>query len=116
MGKAILAGLLSGLVMPGLGHLVIRRFKRGGLIIAGMSGLVIALSIALFLNVRRAILAFGDDLPPENERWAALAQKLSDQDQTVILVIGVIMAGLWLFALIDSVRLGIKAAGEETID
>ncbi len=111
MARALVAALLSGLIMPGLGQLFNRQFKRGGLIIAGMSVLVVSLSVALFMSLRRAVLAFGDDLPPESERWSALAEMASSQDQTAVLVVLGLMAAMWLFAVIDAVRGGLKYTG-----
>lgn len=107
MARAILATLLSGLVMPGLGQLYSRCLKKGGLMIAGMSVLVVSLSVAVFMSMRRAVLAFGDELPPEADRWSALAEKAASQDQTFIYIIVGLMALLWLFGVIDGFRSGL---------
>ena len=112
MGRAILAVLLSGLVMPGLGQLFVRRLKKGGLIIAAMSLLVVSLAVALFMAFRRAVLTFGDNLPPESERWEALAKVFASQSQTVLYIIAGLMICLWLYAVVDAFRSGLAYSRE----
>lgn len=116
MARAILAMLLSGLVMPGLGQLFARRLKKGGLIIAAMSLLVVSLAVAVFLSFRRAVLTFGDDLPPESERWQALAEVFSSQSQTALYIIAGLMIALWLYALIDAFRSGLAYSREQQLE
>lgn len=105
MRRAIKAPLLSGLVIPGLGQLVNRQVAKGGLMVAGVSLLFMALLGLTFYHVSKAVVKIGE-LAPGANKWAALRDQLLKQDTTWLWVIGVVLAAAWLYGVIDAFRFG----------
>jgi len=115
MKRAFIAVLLSGLVLPGLGQLYTGRLRRGGLLIAAMSLLVMALLAAFFLSLNRAAAALSDQLPPAGERLSLLAKTLASQNQTGLIIVLGLMLACWIFGVIDAWRGGRPRAGGESL-
>jgi len=109
--KAILAPLLSGLVMPGLGQLVNRQLAKGGLLVAGMSLLFMAMLGFTFYHLSQAVTALGD-LAPGTDKWAALRSQLLKQDTSWLWVGAALIFLVWAYAVIDAFRWGCVRDGE----
>lgn len=108
MKKSTKAALLSGLVFPGLGHLVSRAYYRAAALIASS---LIAIYVFTSITVRQAmsvvdrIMSGELDIQSSNISELALATVDPADARTAnraILVFGV----LWLIALVDAWRLG----------
>ncbi|MGD9124424.1 MAG: hypothetical protein PVG60_04990 [Desulfarculaceae bacterium] len=107
MRRVLVAPLVSGLVMPGLGQLINRQPGKGAALIMGVSLLfLITLGVA-FYKVSRALVALGE-LAPGSDKWAALRTELINQGSGWLLVLFVIFAAIWLYAVIDAFRTGRK--------
>ncbi|MGD8561082.1 MAG: hypothetical protein PVG03_01035 [Desulfarculaceae bacterium] len=105
MRRALVAPLASGLVMPGLGQLINRQPGKGAALIMGASLLfLITLGLA-FYKVSQALIAMGE-LAPGGDKWAALRAELINQGSGWLLVLFVIFAAIWLYAVIDAFRTG----------
>jgi len=101
MRKAILAPLLSGLVMPGLGQLINRQLAKGGLLVAGMSLLFMAMLGFTFYHFSRAAAALGE-LAPGADKWAALRNQLLKQDTAWLWAGGGLLFIVWAYAILDA--------------
>ena len=113
MKKSTKAALLSGLVFPGLGHLVSRSYYRAA---AFITTALIAIYVFTSITVRQAmtvvdrILSGELDIESSNISELALATLDPADSRTAnraILVFGV----LWLVALVDAWRLGAAMDG-----
>lgn len=110
MKKSIKSALLSGLVFPGIGHLLLKDYRRGSTLI------VIALtatSVIVAVVVRQALAIIDqislDDLPIDAESVVAMASNTTSDSASVIVNLSAIVLGLcWLFGIIDSYKLGAK--------
>jgi hypothetical protein len=100
-----LAPLLSGLVMPGLGQLMNRQLAKGGLLVAGVSLLFMAIMGLTFYHLSRAITALGE-LAPGADKWAALRTQLLRQDTAWLWLGGGLFFLVWLYGVIDAWRWG----------
>ena len=99
MARVVIAVLLTGLVMPGLGHIYLRHFKRGGLLIAGMTVLFIAAATSAFLTLSGAIIIAGEDASTEE-----VFEQIAAQPPTFLFIVFGLMFLTWLFAIIDVIR------------
>ena len=111
MSRALKAALLSGLVFPGTGHLLLKRYARGWILIA-----VCAVATYVLLNqVMQQANAVLQNLETGGgvvsmESISSLVQDSAAKTDAgrVTLATWVLILG-WLFAIIDSYRLGKKA-------
>lgn len=98
MQKSTKAALLSGLIFPGIGHLVLKSYLRG---LALMSLSLIAFSYLVNVAYQRATLIvdrmYSGDIALDA---GAGANSLAENFSLLVL------AGCWLFGIIDSYRLG----------
>ncbi|MFZ5586632.1 MAG: hypothetical protein ACOZHQ_11935 [Thermodesulfobacteriota bacterium] len=111
MRKAVVSPLLS-LLVPGLGQLVNRQLFKGSLLVAAMSLLfLILLGFALhqFSLAVVAIQAAG----AQPGDFAALSAQLRQQGAAWLLVMFGLLAGLWVFAVVDAWRGGRAADQRE---
>ena len=108
MKKSTKAALLSGLVFPGLGHLVSRTYYRAAALIASS---LIAIYVFTSITVRQAMTVvdrvLSGELDIENSSISELAlASLDPADSTAanqaLLVFGV----LWIIAIVDAWRQG----------
>ena len=108
MTKASKAALLSGLVFPGAGHLLLRRHLRGSVL---MLSALAALSIIVRTAFRRALTVvdqiIGSDIPVDTGQIAEMvansssgANGLAENAALFIFLV------CWLIGVIDSYRLG----------
>lgn len=108
MTRASKAALLSGLVFPGAGHLLLRRYLRGSALILFA---LLASSIIIKSLFRRALAVVdqitGSDVPVEVGQIAEMvaqssirANGLAENAPLVILL------ACWLIGVIDSYRIG----------
>ena len=110
MKSAIKATLLSGLVFPGLGHLVLGKTGRGiTIIIATLVGLVgfVAKASQMAMAVVEKIQAEGGALDAETVSMAAARSVNASASFTLQLFLLVILA-CWLYGVIDAFMLGRK--------
>lgn len=110
MRRATTAVLLSALVLPGAGHLYLRKFWRGAVLIA-LS--LAALSIIVTQAVQQASVVLDQLLtnggPIDMGHVTALATQASNQSgggASTLAILG--LAACWVAGIIDSYRLGKK--------
>jgi len=109
MKKSSKAALLSGLVFPGIGHITLKQYLRGAIL---MLGTLAALSVIVNSAYQRA-LAIVDrinsgDIPVDtvaiSEMVANSASGAGDLAENTALIV---LAACWLFGIVDSYRIGV---------
>jgi len=109
MKRSSKAALLSGLIFPGIGHIVLKQYLRGSVL---MLFALIALSVVVTRIFQRALTIVdrinSGDIPVDT---VAIAEMVSNStsgadsfiENTALFVLGV----CWLIGIIDSYRLGV---------
>ena len=108
MTKSIKAALLSGLVFPGLGHIVLKQYLRGSIL---MLFSLIALAAIVTMATRRALEIVDSinngQVPVELGALSELAShSMSNTDNSIANVSLIVFGLCWLIGIIDSYRLG----------
>jgi hypothetical protein len=108
MTRSTKAALLSGLVFPGLGHVFLKQYLRGSiLILVALVSLSAIVKIALQqaqLIVDRVV---SGEVPLETGAIAELVTRSSNgSDDLLSTVSMVVLIGCWLIGIIDSYRAG----------
>jgi len=115
MMKSTKAALLSGLVFPGIGHMVLKQYLRGSVL---MLAALIAVSAVVTAAIKRALIVVdylnSGEIPIETRAITeAIANSANSADSLILDISVIILGACWLIGIIDSYRLGI--AQENTI-
>jgi len=102
------AALLSGLVFPGIGHMVLKQYLRGSVLVLST---LVALSVIVAGIFKRALTIVdrinSGDIPVDT---SAIAEMISNSnsgaDSLVESTAVIILGACWLIGIIDSYRLG----------
>ena len=110
MKRSLKAALLSGLIFPGIGHIFLREYFRGAVLVlmslAALSGIVTT-AYQHALPVVDQIL--NGDIPMESRAIAqAAADSASATDGAVENATGIFLVACWLAGIVDSYRIGAK--------
>jgi hypothetical protein len=108
MTKSTKAALLSGLIFPGIGHIVLRQYLRGS-ILALVSLLAMSAMVKVASQRAQAIVdrVVGGEIPLETGAISELVVNSSNDSDSLIPSISVIVFfACWLFGIIDSYRVG----------
>lgn len=108
MKKSVKAALLSGLIFPGVGHMVLRKYLRGSVLL-GTS--LVALSTLVTKAYQHALPVvdriMSGEIPLES---GAITQAVSDSTNTADSLLQsiavIVLVACWLAGIIDSYRLG----------
>ncbi len=104
MKRAIVSPILSGLVIPGLGQLVNRQIAKGAFLVAAVSLLFMITLGFTFHQLSKAVIALEGTQAPD--KFAALREQLVSQGVWWLFLLGGLLAGLWLYGVIDAWRWG----------
>ncbi len=109
MTRSIKAALLSGLIFPGIGHMVLKQYLRGSILILFT---LIALSVIVTVAIRRALSIVdsisGGEIPIETGAITELASNaINSADNLVVNIALIVVGACWVVGIIDSYRLGI---------
>jgi hypothetical protein len=109
MMRSSKAALLSGLVFPGVGHIVLKQYARGSVVI--FSALV-ALSVIVARVFQQALTIVdrinSGNIPAETGAIAEMVSNTANGADSFLENFAVIVLGAcWLFGIIDSYRLGV---------
>ena len=115
MSKSLMAALLSGLVLPGLGQVVLKRYRRGVvLMVIVLACLSVIGTIALqraFAILRQIELAGGAiDI---DAILNAATQSSAASDSLIINYASLLLIVCWIFGTVDAYRIGRKKDLEE---
>jgi hypothetical protein len=109
MTRSIKAALLSGLIFPGLGHMVLKQYLRGAVL---MLSALAALSVIVTNAIKQA-LAIVDrinngEIPLEPGAIAELASiSASGVEGSIMEIAALVVGAVWIVGIVDSYRLGI---------
>lgn len=115
MKKSSRAALLSGLLFPGIGHISLKQYPRGVILVLGALG---ALSVIVNSAFHRA-LAIVDrinsgDVPVDA---AAISEMVSNSaggaGDLMENIAVIVLVACWLFGIIDSYRIGAAQQKED---
>jgi len=103
------AALLSGLIFPGIGHIVLKQYLRGSVL---MLFALVALSVIVARIYQRALIIVdrvnSGDIPVDT---AAIADMVSNSTSVagsfIENIAMVVLGACWLIGIIDSYRLGV---------
>jgi len=106
--RSLKAALLSGLIFPGVGHFIVKRYIRGAILITFT---LIAFFLLLEEVTRQALTVIkkitNGDIPLEVGAVAELVSNSASAAESPALNIATLVVGTcWLFGIIDSYRLG----------
>ena len=109
MTRSIKAALLSGLIFPGIGHMVLKQYLRGSILILFT---LIALSVIVTVAVRRALSIVdsinGGEIPVESGTITELvSNSISSADNLIVNISLIVVGAFWVVGIIDAYRLGI---------
>ncbi len=108
MKRSIKAALLSGLIFPGIGHMVLKQYLRGSILILFT---LIALSVIVTVAVRRALSIIdsinGGEVPVESGTITELvSNSIGSADNLIVNISLIVVGACWVIGIIDAYRLG----------
>jgi hypothetical protein len=109
MTTAIKAALLSGLIFPGVGHMVLKQYIRGSVL---MLSALVALSVIIAKVIKQALAIIekinSGEMPPEAGTITELASiPTSGAEDSILSIAAVVVGVVWIIGIVDSYRLGI---------
>ncbi len=116
MKRSTKAALLSGLIFPGVGHMALKQYLRGSiLMLAALAALIVIITKA----VEQALIIVdkinSGEIPLESVTITELASQSTGAAEGSILNIAVlVVVACWPIGIIDSYRLGIYQEKQRT--
>lgn len=109
MKRATKAALLSGLIFPGIGHMILKRYLRG---LSLMVAALVTTSVIVADVLRRAQTVVdrisGGDIPVDSDALTAMISGSTDETHSLAVTISLtVLFVCWLIGIIDSYRVGI---------
>ncbi|MGB5492627.1 MAG: hypothetical protein WBM76_17505 [Woeseiaceae bacterium] len=109
MKRSSKAALLSGLIFPGIGHIILKQYLRGSVL---MLFALIALSVIVTGAYQRALTIVdrinNGDTPVDTGAIAEMVSNSSSAaDGFIENIAMVVLVACWLIGIIDSYRLGV---------
>jgi hypothetical protein len=110
MNNALKGALLSGLVYPGIGHMVLKQYKRGVVLMVAVS---VALLVIIIKAVQQAFLvlekieAQGGMIDLRSISKAA-TQASTIPDSLMVNLLLLILICCWVIGIVDAYRIGRK--------
>ena len=109
MKRSTKAVLFSGLIFPGLGHMILKQYVRGSIL---MLATLIALSVIITVATRRALSVVesinSGEMPLDAAALTELASSsMSGADNSTVNFSLIVIVLCWLIGMVDSYRLGI---------
>jgi len=112
MKRILLAPLLSAFVLPGLGQVVNRQFRKAGLLMAAVMVLFLGLVFKLIFDLNKVLLALPLETLEKSPRpLATVAQALSGRDKTVLVGLLVGLLAVWAYSVWDAFTAARKGNG-----
>jgi hypothetical protein len=108
MKRSTKAALLSALVFPGVGHMVLKKYLRGSVL---MLSALVALSVIVTKAIKQALAIVerinSGEIPVEAGAIAELASiPTSGADASILNIAALLIGAVWIIAVVDSYRLG----------
>lgn len=115
MSNSLKAALLSGLVFPGLGQVVLKRYRRGVvlmLIVLACLSVVVAKALQRAFAILKQIELAGGAIDMDAILNAA-TQSSTTSDSLVFNYVSLLIIVCWIFGVVDAYRIGKKRDLEE---
>jgi hypothetical protein len=101
--KTILAPLLSAFVLPGLGQVINRQFRKAGILMAAVSLLFLSLVFKLLYDLNKVLMALPAEALEKNPHpFVTVAQALSQRDKTWLIALLVMLMAVWIYGVWDA--------------
>jgi len=109
MTRPIKAALLSGLIFPGIGHIVLKLYLRGSILIFfALASASVMVEVAFQRAQAIVERVVSGDIPIETGAITELVSNTSaGSDSTAVSISAVIFSACWLIGIADSYRAGI---------
>jgi len=110
MNQSLRGALLSGLVFPGLGQVVLKQYRRGIIIILTVLAcflVIIVRAVELALVILEKIDSGNVEIDMNAIR-NLIAQTSTSSDTLIFRFVPLLIFVLWIFAIVDSYRIGKK--------
>ncbi len=106
MTRSIKAALLSGLIFPGAGHMVLKKYLRGSVLMLSALSVIVSKAIKQALTIVDRINS--GESPVEAGAIAELASiPTSGAEGSISNIAALVVGAVWIIGIIDSYRLGI---------
>jgi Na+(H+)/acetate symporter ActP len=103
MKRIFLAPLLSAVVLPGLGQILNRQYRKAGVLIAAVSVLFMVLFIKVLFDLNKVLLTLPAETLEESPRlFSTVALTLSGRDKTWLLFLILLLLGIWVYGVWDA--------------
>lgn len=115
MSNSLTAALLSGLIFPGLGQVVLKRYRRGVvlmLIVVACLTVLVAKALQQAFAILRQIELAGGVIDIDAILNAA-TQSSTTSDSLVFNYVSLLLIVCWVFGVVDAYRIGKKKDWEE---
>jgi hypothetical protein len=101
--KTILAPLLSAFVLPGLGQVINRQFRKAGVLMAAVTLLFISLVFKLLYDLNKVFMTLPPEALEKNPHpLATVAQNLALSDKTWLITLLLILMAVWIYGVWDA--------------
>ena len=110
MSHAMKAALLSGLVFPGLGQIILKKYTRGitlGVVTFVLTALVVAVAVNQALRILDRIVVEGGAIDMGTVSDIAVRSAAPSSSLMINLCL-LLMTGCWIFGIVDAYLLGKK--------
>jgi hypothetical protein len=106
--KSVKAALFSGLIFPGLGHMALKQYLRGSIL---MLPALVSLSVIVTVAARRALAIVDSinsgEIPVEKGAITELVSNSAGSAGNLTMDIAlIVIVACWLIGIVDSYRLG----------
>ena len=110
MNNALKGAFLSGLVLPGLGQVVLKCYRRGVVI---MLTVLVSMTVIIIVAVQKAFTIFriiesGGGTIDMNTISNAVTQASKTSDSLIFNFALILMTFCWIFGIVDAFRIGKK--------
>lgn len=103
MKRIFLAPLLSAFVLPGLGQIINRQFRKAVLLMAAVFVLFLALVVKLIFDLNKVLLSLPLEVFEKSHHpFTVVAQVLSRRDKTLLLFLVLILTAVWVYSVLDA--------------
>ncbi|MFC1858781.1 hypothetical protein ACFL9U_12270 [Thermodesulfobacteriota bacterium] len=115
MNNAIKGALLSGLLFPGLGQVILKHYKRGVVL---MLSVLTALTVVVVVVVQQALTILEKiELEEGGLEMSAISDAVAQASNTsysrILNFVSLLIIFCWIFGIVDAYRIGRKRDLEE---
>lgn len=108
MKRAVIAPLCSALVIPGLGQLINRQPGKATLLILGVSAVLLVAVFAILYKFNAAVASASLSGVPEGQLMATAMETMRSQGLGALAWLAGLYALVWLYAVVDAARWGLR--------